>query len=527
MPNNQYMSYDSVNSNNIFNITCPYCFETFRDRDVMFRSKTLYKDSNDMVNKVTNGKWKKENELNFSDDPEAERYRKEVEIHKAFIIKGRSENFQNFWRKYQNGDYPEGERRNGHLEKEIDFEYNRPIIDPKDVKLTSGLRYENDGFLSGMTDICGNLTLSRVCPHCNNPLPHNYGRYPVYHISVIGIKGSGKTVFLSQFLNYLKAECHKIGIVTGVQDPAINRYVDENPVKEGEYLSESTEPEALISPLSINLTIKKQTYTFVFHDIAGENCVSANEKVNFSDFIAHSNALIFIIDPKQIEAFGIPFENGNRTIDLGEVFTTIGATFGGKVGDVPAAVVISQIDRPQCKNIMQEKCPMLYQNHITPIYKNALEAKENPKFNGNEYNNIYDYLDEFLSRDPSIINVGANFPNHSYFGISAIGVNVENAVPVSEPVPHRVSEPFFWILYKLGLLRTSVPVHERITQKEFDQKVRDKASCQNINLQAHGGLFKKKVVNTRYGTVSQADKVLLDNIENDLKQQYIITASDD
>lgn len=524
MANNQN-SGSSSGDNKAFNITCPYCFETFRDRDVKFRSKTLYRDDNDMISKVTDGKFRNEGDLDFSKDADAEKYREIINLHKAFVIKGKSKTFQNFWKVYQNGDKPEG-ANNGQVAKEIDYEYNRPIIDPYDNSLTSELKFERDGFLSGMTDICGNITLSRVCPYCNNPLPKDYGRYPVYHISVVGIKGSGKTVFLSQFLNYLTTECNKIGIVTGIQDSAIDRYVEENPVKEGEYLSESTEPTALVSPLSINLTIKNQTYTFVFHDIAGENCVSAGDMVNFSKFISHSNAMIFIIDPKQIKAFGIPIDDESSYINLGGVFTTIGNTFGGYVGDVPAAVVISQIDRPQCKRLMQENCPTLYMDHITPIHRNALVARENPQFNGREYNNIYDYLDDFLSEDPSIINVGANFPNHSYFGISAIGVDVVDAVPVSEPVPYRVSEPFFWILYKLGLLESSHPVHERVTKEEFWQKVRTEAECQGINLNAKKSFF-KKVVPTNYGTVYKTDEAAIENIESNLRQQYIVTESED
>lgn len=504
------------NATGQFMITCPYCYEIFGHKEVCFRSKTVFRNEDELIKEVTTGECKSKSDLDQSNN---DIFKNMVEKRQPFIVHGKSDKFRNFWKSYKNGDRPESANKE-RLAQEIDYEYNRPLLDPADRNVTKELHYDEDGFLSAITDVFDKMTRARVCPKCNNPLPQNYGRYPVKHISVVGIKGSGKTVFLSQFLKYLVLECSRVGIATGVQDPTIQKYIEENPVLEGEYLSESTEPTALISPLSINLTINNKNYTFVFHDIAGENCVSPSQMIHFTRFIEHSDALIFIIDPKQIDAFGIPRDTDD-VIDLGTVFTTIGNTFGNHIHDVPAAVVISQLDRNECKNVMQNNCPILYQNQITPVTDNPLTAMRKPKFNGREYNSIYDYLSVFLCSEPTIVNVQNNFPNHSYFGISAIGVAVENAVPVGIPVPYRVSEPFFWILYKLGLLDSSEEVHELISEEQFQEKVIEDAIKSGINLNAARGFFRRTVHKTPYGTVSASDKSKLDNIESNLRQKYI------
>lgn len=520
MPNNEYI------------IECPYCFgeqrdgtiRKFKHDEVQFRSNTVFNGMNDLVKAVTGGEFKNMDDLDFADEQKKKKYQEEINRCEVFTKKAKSEKFKQFWSSFSNSDSPESRNNSETGMNEIDYDYNRPIISVNDKVVAKKCYNPQDGFLEYIQDIRGNMSHARVCPYCNNPLPMNYGRYPVYHIAVVGIKGSGKTVFLSQFLKYLVEECNRIGIATGVPDQTITKYINENKIKENEPLPGSTLPTHLVAPLSINLTIKKKTYTFVFHDIAGESCQDAANWANFSKFIKHSDALILLVDPKQINAFGIDWE-GEEPVSLSSVSDQLKTTYGQAVEDIPAACVISQIDRPNCKRKMSDTCPKLYQPRLTPVCSDPLTAMENPKFNGAEYNEIFRSLDSLFIKEPSIVNLKNNFKQINYFGISAIGTDVENNAPSGRPVPYRIAEPFFWILYKLGLIGSNATVCERITNEEFKTRVREEAARCDIEMDVTDHWY-SKAVNTEFGSIKKKDKTNFNNIVETLKGQYIVIGRD-
>ena len=47
--------------------------------------------------------------------------------------------------------------------------------------------HDPEGFLYQVRDEEGRDTKVRICPHCHNPLPFEYGKYPVKYIAVVGI----------------------------------------------------------------------------------------------------------------------------------------------------------------------------------------------------------------------------------------------------------------------------------------------------------------------------------------------------
>lgn len=507
-----------------FEIECPYCFgEKFKDDEVEFRSRTYFKGNmSELILEITNGAYRDEEDLEFITDKKLkEEYKAKIAQKKSLGEKGKSEKFKNFWKKYGNED---NAIENPSRDPDIDYDYNRPVFALNSSAFTK-VDKDEAGFVKYVTDAAGFESNMRVCPHCNNPLPAEYGKYPVCHISVIGAKGSGKTVFLSQFLKTLQEECSKIGIQSGTPDSTITSYINTNRVAVGENLPSPTEWNFLVPPLSINLAIKEKKTTFVFHDIAGESCLeNADGATTFAQFIKHSNAMILIIDPKQIETFGIELKDGEQPVNIAAVATKIAEVYGENlIKNLPVAVVISQTDRDECKKVLKDDCPKLYQPKLEPCHTNPLSAKSNPMFNGTEYNEIFRKLDQIFLTENAIVNLKGALGNMNYFGISAIGGEVNNNKPVDTPVPYRVAEPFFWILYKLGYIKSNVPVCERVEFDEFKEKVIKAAESADIGLnETVPKLFRKNSVKSSiYGTYKTKNETNLNNIIECLRQYYI------
>ena len=61
-------------------------------------------------------------------------------------------------------------------------------------------------------DDFGKPTYRRVCPYCHNPLPMGFGKHRVKNISIIGITGAGKTVYISQLLKGMTEYAAKSGL---------------------------------------------------------------------------------------------------------------------------------------------------------------------------------------------------------------------------------------------------------------------------------------------------------------------------
>jgi len=52
-----------------------------------------------------------------------------------------------------------------------------------------------------------------------------------------------------------------------------------------------------------------------------------------------------------------------------------------------------------------------------------------------------------------ILSASQSFKKVAYFGVSALGHNLQNGILVADPAPVRVENPFLWILYPNGLIK--------------------------------------------------------------------------
>ncbi|HAG13425.1 MAG TPA: hypothetical protein DCG49_06135 [Ruminococcus sp.] len=500
---------------------CPYCFckktgEMLNHDDVLFRSETVFKTESELMKQMTNGAFSSQEELAIDLEgkltPDQSQHLLSIFEQRKSFIQGTSQTYNNFWHDYAGGTTePESKA----VAQKIKRGQERPVISPKDPgqAAPNALLADQDGFVYGMKDIWGNETTQRVCPHCHNPLPPLYGKYPIYFISVIGTSGAGKTVFLSQFIKNFSNVNAMFGLPSMHLSTNEANYVENNKIAINVSLPQGTDPGTLQQPLFYNLQKNKITNTFVFYDIAGEDCVDDQVMSRYSSFIKHSSGIIFLIDPRQIPVFGLELQENEKVDEPRRVLDTVRRAFpGDNQADIPLAIVISKSD--QCRHVLGQ-CSTLYQPNITKVYDNMKEALSQPMFNAAEYNIIAEYLDRFMQAQvPDLWAIVAeNYNHYNYFAFSAIGCDVQDTCPVDNPLPYRIQEPFFWILKEIGMLGTNAPVFPKIAKEKADAMLHE-----FVGTLGKPGFFAKKY-ETPFGKIELAQKEQYLSKENEVMKR--------
>ena len=176
-------------------IICPYCFETFDHDQVHFRAPY-------MVERSVAGNIDLMGDNTGSNDKQ----------NSPFVRRDKDDKLAAFWSRFVGAGagavslYPEK------------WEY--PVITPenKDTMTISGYELDGDGTFINHVKVRKNASYeesyTRLCPHCHNPLPSDdYGKHPIYFISILGITSSGKTVYLSRLLE--QQPLFRAGLIPG------------------------------------------------------------------------------------------------------------------------------------------------------------------------------------------------------------------------------------------------------------------------------------------------------------------------
>ena len=401
--------------NENYEIICPYCFHKFAPEKTVFRANTAFSQS----------------ELDMGDDDGGLLGRK------SKGAKNNQDDVRNLFRKFDAEDSFASDKK---LDKKlidfwrerggksgyasIDKKWDHPHIDPSDphfmdmisLKPTANLIPDEDGFVRDKDGFVTRVVdrfappaipMTRLCPDCHNPLPlPDYGKYPVKFISVVGVTGAGKTVYLNQLLTRFSDAVEGTGYRVGSN----NLLEIGESVCPGSPLPESTDTKIVRRPLAVSLMRdnpkrnESKGLTIVFYDIAGENCVNTRgepdeqqAKSTVGNFIAFSDGLIFLIDPEQLP----PFATGSmvRPSDISQVVSVMSRIRADMNldqpywDDIPVAVTIAKSDRLRnCASIPRD-------------------------------NKIFDLLNTSANAVVAPLNT---FPRRSYFAVSAITCGVES-----------------------------------------------------------------------------------------------------
>lgn len=417
---------------------CPYCFKKFSPNLALFKAQTVYTEQ-DLEN------------LSDEERAQKEPYREADD-----------NEYTRFWK-----DYP-GTKTGYKYEKnpiisnrEVHPEYPSYIEETRDT----------DGFLYQVTDTEGRSTRIRICPLCHNPLPHEYGKYPVKYIAIVGITSSGKTVFLTQFLTKVHEFLARVGLTTLGMHEEADDFVKKYPIKRSKPLPAGNATDVLTLPIPLNVVNTKtgKKYTLIFYDIAGENCVNPDQMDKYGKFVQNADGIIMIIDPNQLsDVFHIPNERTEE--DTASPTKVVEAMynaflFAGGNGKIPLAVALSKSD------MLREHCGTTNMNMFHEI---NYESYTNVGFPYEDYLNIDTEVQILLEPRKNSGMQGkllrdklkVSFPeSHSFFAFSALNTKpmektddkgITYSILEEDPITTRIEEPVFWVLYRMGLIERAL-----------------------------------------------------------------------
>ena len=162
----------------------------------------------------------------------------EREKKKLYVLSS-DELYEKFWNRYP-GSKPEDSERNK------TYERNPVITQLPDKRFLNNEKFtdsaclvfekDEDGFLNAVVDTEGNRSRIRICPHCHNKLPFEFGKYPIKYIPVVGITSSGKTVYLSQILGKIKEILIRADMTVAGLCPEVDEFVKNHTIRRGQNL---------------------------------------------------------------------------------------------------------------------------------------------------------------------------------------------------------------------------------------------------------------------------------------------------
>ncbi len=454
-----------------YKIICPYCFHEFSHTAVHFRMETVYDESE------LNDEGMTEQEVNAL--PESDRKKRllqQTNERKPFLSKD-DEKYGKFWEIFQGGTTEQSLGRDAELPCQV---YQLPIIDPsspiaseallvqpgrnEDFRPGKYLIYDGDGMAIAVQDrLNKKSTNRRVCPFCHNPLPFQYGKYPVKFIAVIGVTGSGKTVYISQMLKNMGNYMSHVGITSFFTSDHETNFINANPVSLDKPLPPSTMAGSFSQPMFYDLQKREGnqvvTNTIVIYDIAGEDCQKAADMAKFAGYINHADGIMLLVDPTQLDwAEGEMEAKADPVLVLNTIHGAIKWKIEAGGCSIPVAVCVSKSDTYED---MIETC----QYDIVPTVDQ--HGKRTFLFNATDYNELEKELVKRMN-DTLHLALRNNYVHFNYFAFSATGgPTVEQTDPVSgvsgtylvtPPVPKRIAEPLLWLLYCFGFIHSDVRI---------------------------------------------------------------------
>lgn len=311
---------------------------------------------------------------------------------------------------------------------------------------------------------CGGSTGTRVCSVCHSVLPSTFGDEKSPMFGMVGVKGSGKTVYLTVLIHELTtsirrrfgASIHTIG-----ESPMIGKVkqLREN-INSSGALPEPTavaaaekkypivlewrqEKEGLLKRTSVSSTILS------FYDTAGEDLQTQNTTSSLA-YLAAADGLIVLLDPFQFpeniqrgRSMGVSEDSlDTPPIDvisrITELLREADSVKASKRIKRPLAVVVSKIDA------FFDDVPSDHAIRKSPPKLPAFDEAESADL----HNHVEALIDEWGGEDVLSL-LRTNYDNYRFFAASALGAQPDYRAARADSQglrPHRVAEPLLWLM---------------------------------------------------------------------------------
>jgi len=337
----------------------------------------------------------------------------------------------------------------------------------------NGFVYDDDGYIVGANEIHpgGESFVSRkkMCPECYCLLPSDFGKFPSKILAILGVRGSGKTLYIAHLLSEISERLSEMGFVINASNEAIENFTKRYRAR-ADVSYVGTEVRAY-PPLFLNIQKSGQSdweRNLILYDIAGESCV--NGKMNqFGSFIWRADGVVLLISPEQIAEHSRENSIEFQGCDLIEY----------KDNQKPPALdaVVKTIFNIASRRILRrlkKKVPLAVTLSKSDVYTRAFLPGNNgeKKIAANENSQItrnveYYIPDNFMLKQhvslegevKDIIKSGSldvilsKFRLKKYFAFSSLGKplsDIADGGEVAEPV--RIEEPIAWIMAEWGWL---------------------------------------------------------------------------
>jgi len=317
---------------------------------------------------------------------------------------------------------------------------------------------------------CKQVSRKRLCPYCHMELPYTTGKFKNYIFAVIGAKESGKSHYVAVLINELK---NRIGpaldiLLEPLDDATVKRYREAfyDPLFQKKTVIDATrsglEDRRVQMPLVFSLTFAgigifgrrriQGAVTLVFFDTAGEDLDDEDVMATVNKYIYRSDGILLLLDPLQLPQVRDQLDAGivlpklnTETTDIisrvAKLVITGRNLAPDSMLDIPIAVAFSKFDA------------------VEPLIDTQLQLNADSRHAGGydlaDFQAVDAEMRSLLSlwdSDRIPHQVSTRFRQSGFFGLSALGCHPQGDRKVPRVLPHRVEDPFLWLLHQHNLI---------------------------------------------------------------------------
>lgn len=338
--------------------------------------------------------------------------------------------------------------------------------------------------LSALCKQCGNQTTLQICPQCHAQLPVHYGKIDSRMVAMIGAKFSGKSVYTTVLLHEL---IHRVGrrfdaAVVGADERTRRGFGNEERTLYSEHVlpptTRTSAAEGGRQPFVFKFSLGERRrfrstlrHTVLsFFDTAGEDLESEQGVAENVRYLSNANGIIVLLDPLTIPGVvaGLGLDPAvlpsksqqdaaqsdspiNILTRVTELLQKVPGAGPNRMIEVPVAIAFSKVDA--LWDALGEDSPLRQPAPGGPYFDEADSSALHAYVQALLHSWEGGQIDQYLAK---------HYRHYRYFGLSALGAvppalqpgQVRQQVAKSGIQPHRVEDPFLWLLSRLKVIET-------------------------------------------------------------------------